>query len=67
MLLAASDNKDNSFCCRKTKVLDGDKKICEPFCNPNSPNWPTKAEAKYLRCLGQFDNIMKCHWASARS
>lgn len=68
ILLCASNNKDNGPCCKKTGVLDGSREVCEPFCNPNSPDWPTstKGMGKYLKCLKVFEDIMKCHHASCR-
>lgn len=66
LLYAAANDKDNSYCCNKKNLLKGATSICEPFCNPSSKNWPQAAEAKYLKCLSLFDDILKCHHASCR-
>lgn len=68
ILKCASGDKDNDACCEKTGVLDGKREVCEPFCNPNSEDWPKspRGVGKYLKCASQFDQIMKCHYASRR-
>lgn len=65
-LRCASNDRNNTYCCYNKNVLNGGRDVCEPFCNVESDNWPERADGKYLRCITQFDSIMKCHWASAR-
>lgn len=66
MLYAASNDKDNSKCCRQKGLLKKPYDICEPFCNPGSANWPEKPQLKYFRCLNKLNDFLNCHWASCR-
>ncbi len=61
MIQCASDFKDATPCCRATGVLNGNRGICAPFCNPNA-GMPA-INVRYLPCLDVLPNIGNCFWA----
>lgn len=68
-LKCASNEQDNTPCCKETGILNPRRKTCPSFCNTAlMTKWPKSLgqAVDYLPCVEVQDKILKCHWAGLR-